>query len=443
MLPGVYLVTGPNGSGKSREARRLAEATPGAQLLSAETQQAFYERELAEDESNFRGGADLGRTVQQLLGDAGVAHPLFRAFRLDALLARGYRQLSTGESRKVLLLRALLEQPSLLVLDEPFEGLDHAACGELRHALEQVAESLPVVVAGTFTPTHPDTARLLPLHRLRAVTLLGAHGDPVFESSPDAWLAHVAATSTARPAPPVDEGPWHEADSRFAPGAPLIALVNGRIAYGEQVVFEGLHLTVRAGEHTLVEGPNGSGKSSLLELFTGDHPQAYANDLTLFGRRRGTGESVWDIKRSVGLVSGRLHRDYRVSASVETVLMSGLFDSIGLYETPGPRARTRARRWLAWLGLGLHPDDAFRELSFGVQRLVLVARAAIKVPPLVVLDEPTAGLDADNRAHVLALAGSLCAQTQSTVLFVTHRPDEREWWQRQVGGPVVTLGSLD
>ncbi len=261
-------------------------------------------------------------------------------------------------------------------------------------------------------------------------------------SDAEAWLAHASEASAARPAPPVDDGPWHQADPSFAPGTPLIALENGRIAYGEQVVFDGLNLTVRAGEHTLIEGPNGSGKSSLLELFTGDHPQAYANDLTLFGRRRGTGESVWDIKRSVGLVSGRLHRDYRVSASVETVLMSGLFDSIGLYETPGPRARTRARRWLAWLGLGLHPDDAFRELSFGAQRLVLVARAAIKVPPLVVLDEPTAGLDADNRAHVLALVGSLCTQTASTVLFVTHRPDEREWWQRQVGGPVLTLGSL-
>jgi molybdate transport system ATP-binding protein len=341
MLPGLYLVTGPNGSGKSHEARRLAEITPGARLLSAETQQAFYERELAEDESNFRGGADLGRTVRQLLGDAGVAHPLCRAFRLDGLLARGYRQLSTGESRKVLLLRALLEQPSLLVFDEPFEGLDHAACGELRHALEHLAESLPVVVAGTFAAAHPDTARLLPLHLLREVTLLGAHGGTVSCSDAEAWLAHASEASAARPAPPVDDGPWHQADPSFAPGTPLIALENGRIAYGEQVVFDGLNLTVRAGEHTLIEGPNGSGKSSLLELFTGDHPQAYANDLTLFGRRRGTGESVWDIKRSVGLVSGRLHRDYRVSASVETVLMSGLFDSIGLYETPGPRARTR------------------------------------------------------------------------------------------------------
>jgi molybdate transport system ATP-binding protein len=149
---------------------------------------------------------------------------------------------------------------------------------------------------------------------------------------------------------------------------------------------------------------------------------------------------VWDIKRQVGLVSGRLHRDYRVSASVETVLLSGLYDSIGLYDAPGPQARARAHEWLRWLDLGLRPDDAFRELSFGTQRLVLIARAAIKVPPLVVLDEPTAGLDADNRAHALRLVRSLCTQTQSTVLFVTHRPEERAWWRETVGGPHITLG---
>ncbi len=446
MLPGLHLITGPNGSGKSREAQRVVDTHPGAQLLSAETQQAFYERELIEDESNFRGGADLGRTVRVLVGEAGTSHPLSHAFRLDALLDRGYRQLSTGESRKVLLLRALLAEPSVLVLDEPFEGLDVAACAELRDALEHVAAEIPVVVAGTFTPRHPDTARLLPMGLLREVTLLGADG-AMRRMSAGAWLALTTDETKVRPAPPVDDGPWHEGDptrltvAPSAPGTPLIVLRNGRIAYGEQVVFEGLDMTVRAGQHTLVEGPNGSGKSSLLELFTGDHPQAYANDLTLFGQRRGTGESVWDVKRNVGLVSGRLHRDYRVSASVLTVLISGLFDSIGLYEAPGPRAQARALRWLHWLGLGLHPDDAFRELSFGHQRLVLVARAAIKVPPLVVLDEPTAGLDADNREHVLELVGSLCTQTASTVLFVTHRPDERAWWQAQVGGPCITLGS--
>ena len=222
--------------------------------------------------------------------------------------------------------------------------------------------------------------------------------------------------------------------------APLVRLTGGHVAYGEQVVFHGLDFTVSPGQHTLIEGPNGSGKSTLLEMITGDHPQAYSNDLHLFGRRRGTGETVWDIKKNVGLVSARLHRDYRVGGSVEDVLVSGLFDSIGVYQKIEPSHRARARAWLDWLDLGLAPSAAFRELSFGHQRLVLIARAAIKVPPLVVLDEPTSGLDPDNRTRVLDLVDSLCTQKKSTVLMVTHRPDERLFWEQRIGGPILSLG---
>ncbi len=174
-------------------------------------------------------------------------------------------------------------------------------------------------------------------------------------------------------------------------------------------------------------------------MITGDHPQAYSNDLHLFGRRRGTGETVWDIKKNVGLVSARLHRDYRVGGSVEEVLLSGLFDSIGVYQKLEPSHRARAQAWLDWLELGLPPTAAFRELSFGQQRLVLIARAAIKVPPLVVMDEPTSGLDADNRARVLDLVESLCTQKKSTVLMVTHRADERAFWQQRIGGAILSL----
>jgi molybdate transport system ATP-binding protein len=190
----------------------------------------------------------------------------------------------------------------------------------------------------------------------------------------------------------------------------------------------------------LIEGPNGSGKSTLLELITGDHPQAYCNDLHLFGRRRGSGETVWDIKKNVGLVSARLHRDYRVGGSVEDVLVSGLFDSIGVYQPREPSHVARAHAWLAWLDLGVPPSAPFRALSFGQQRLVLIARAAIKVPPLVVMDEPTSGLDPDNRARVLELVESLCTQDKSTLLLVTHRDDERAFWQERIRGARLALG---
>lgn len=413
--PGLTLVTGPNGSGKSSAVRALAESVPGAQLLSAESQQAFYEAELADDDSNFQEAVDIGTTVGELLGEAGRRHPLFAAFRLEPLWERGYRQLSTGESRKVLLLAAVVKAPPLVVLDDPFDGLDRAACAELAQAIAHVAHSLPVVVAGAF-----DAADLpFPADALREIVT----------------LTRPRAASERTP-PPVHLGSFHQP---LDPAVPLVDLRGGHIRYGEQVVFAGLDFHVGAGQHTLIEGPNGSGKSSLLDMLTGDHPQAYVNELYLFGRRRGSGETVWEIKQHVGMVSGRLHRDYRVSGSIEETLLSGLYDSIGVYQRPEPSHRARAHAWLDWLELGLSPNQSFRELSFGQQRLVLIARAAIKVPPLLVLDEPTSGLDPENRQRVLELVESLCSQARCTVLMVTHRADERAFWQERIRGAILSL----
>ncbi len=423
--PGLTVVTGPNGAGKSSAARALAERTPRAVVLSAETQQAFYEAELAADDSNFQEAVDPGTRVRELLGESGREHPLFAAFRLEGVWERGYRLLSTGEGRKVLLLRAVLNAPSLLVLDDPFDGLDRAACAELSRAIVHVAESLPVVVVTQELPI-PEA--------IREVLVIERH-DLVFRGSVEQYRAR-HAESRERTPPPVELGSYYEP---LDPSVLLVDLVDGHVSYGEQVVFERLNFRVGAGQHTLIEGPNGSGKSTLLDLFTGDHPQAYSNDLHLFGRRRGSGETVWDIKKNIGAVSSRLHRDYRVGGSVEEVLLSGLYDSIGVYQRPEPSHRARAHAWLSWLELGLSPNAPFRELSFGQQRLVLIARAAIKVPPLLVLDEPTAGLDADNRARALDLVESLCTQHKSTVLMVTHRADERAFWQERIGGAILSL----
>jgi molybdate transport system ATP-binding protein len=431
--PGLTLVTGANGAGKSTAARALQARVAGARLLSAESQQAFYEAQLAADESNFKQGVDTSSTVGQLLGEEARSHPLYAAFRLAPLWERGYRLLSTGEARKVLLLEAVLGAPSLLILDDPFEGLDRAARADLTQAIVDVARRLPLLVVGTFgsreLPFPPDTLTEVVLVEDRRV---------VFRGSAQAFMARASNRAAHGKAPPVELGSWYEP---VAPGVPLVDLVDGHVRYGEQIVFDRLQFRVAAGQHTLIEGPNGSGKSTLLEMITGDHPQAYSNDLHLFGRRRGSGETVWEIKKKVGVVSARLHRDYRVGGSVEEVLLSGLYDSIGLYQRPEPSDRARALAWLAWLDLGLAPTASFRELSFGQQRLVLIARAAIKVPPLVVMDEPTAGLDAENRARGLALVESLCTQRKSTLLMVTHRPDERVFWQERVGGAILSLGS--
>jgi molybdate transport system ATP-binding protein len=429
------LLTGPNGAGKSWAARALAAGVAGAELLSAESQQAFYEAELAADESDFQGedAAASGTTVAELVGAAGQEHALFAAFQLQALATRRYRLLSTGEARKVLLLRALLRTPPLLILDEPFDGLDVAACAELSRALVHIAGQLAVVVVGGFSPQQlpfPDAA-------ISSVFVVEQRR-LAFHGTLPAWCAHRAARSATRPPPPVHLGSYYPP---LPEHEPLIRLTAGRVQYGDEVVFDQLDFCVMPGEHTLIEGPNGSGKSTLVEMVSGDHPQAYSNQLCLFGRRRGSGETVWDIKKNVGIVSARLHRDYRVDCTVEEVLLSGLFDSIGVYRASEPSERGRALAWLEWLELGVAPNASFRALSFGQQRLLLLARAAIKVPPLVVMDEPTSGLDPDNRARALALLASLCTQRKSTVLFVTHRADERAFWHEHIGGACLTLGS--
>jgi molybdate transport system ATP-binding protein len=429
---GLHLLTGPNGGGKSWAARALAAQVAGAQLLSAESQQAFYEAELAADESNFQDAVDTGTKVGKLLGDVGRKHALFAAFELEALWERGYRLLSTGEARKVLLLRALLRTPSLVILDDAFDGLDVTAYAALAHALVATAQQVAVVLVGSFIPDQLP----FPSEGVASVAVIEQQ-QLAFRGTLAEWQVHRAKHAATRRAPPVELGSYYES---FDPQQPLVRLVRGHVQYGDQVVFQDLDFTVMPGQHTLIQGPNGSGKSTLVEMLSGDHPQAYSNDLHLFGRKRGSGESVWDIKQNVGIVSARLHRDYRVEASVEDVLVSGLYDSIGVYRQREPSERARALSWLEWLELGVKPSASFRALSFGQQRLILIARAAIKVPPLVVMDEPTAGLDPENRARALDLVASLCTQKRSTVLFVTHRLDERAFWHERIGGALLSLG---
>lgn len=439
---GLYALTGENGSGKSRWAQRLEALVPGATLLSAESQQRFYELQLRENDANFNQGRETSVQVREILGDAGLRHDLYGMLNLVGLEERSYFQLSTGEARKVLLLRALLDTPTALILDEPFDGLDRAARHDLWLALGAITRDLPVVLVASLDARELETELGVREGENCFVEVAVAEdGELAFVGPEVAWLARTQRAPRDFAYPPIDDAPAFG----FDPHRPLIDLRRATVRYGDHVVFENIDLCVRPGQHTLIEGPNGSGKSSLLSLITGDHPQAYVNDLTLFGRRRGTGESVWDIKRHLGVVSGQLHRDYRVNASVGDVLVSGLYDSIGLYQAVSPLDRTRAQAWYDWVGLRSSPgrpvsmETPFRQLSFGEQRLILVARAAIKVPPLLVLDEPTTGLDAAHRAQVLELVGSLCGQTSATVLFVSHRSDERAFWRSNISERVLSL----
>jgi molybdate transport system ATP-binding protein len=205
---------------------------------------------------------------------------------------------------------------------------------------------------------------------------------------------------------------------------PLVELRRATVRYGETTVLDRVSWILRRGEHWALLGPNGSGKSTLLELIHGDNPQAYANEVWLFGRRRGAGESIWELREKLGFVSSRLQVAYRRSLPVLEVVASGFFDSIGLYRRPSPAQLAAAERWIGRLGLDELASRPFLRLSYGQRRLALVARAMVKEPELLILDEPCDGLDPANRRMVLELIERIGRQTAASLLYVSHREDE-------------------
>ena len=434
ILPGqVWAIVGANGSGKSALAAVLAgegvvtagtiENLPAHPVtVSFETQQALIDRERERDDSDITDEVFEGTPVVELLAETSV-HPerlenLIAWFGFGDKLARGFRKLSTGETRKVLLMRALTADADMLILDEPFDGLDAASAPRVRDLLGEIAAKTPTVMVVNRFDEIPDyVTHLLLMDDGRITEQVLRDDDAAFGAL--SQLFHLRNVDIEIPAPdPADRVP------ALDPGDPLVRLAKGRVAWGDNVVFEDLDWTINPGHHWQVTGPNGSGKTCLLNLITGDNPQCYANDLFVFGFQRGQGESIWEIKQHIGYVSSALQWDYRVTISCRNVIISGFYDSIGLYTKATDVQLAVADKWLALMGMSDRAGEPFNKLSYGDQRLLLIARAMVKHPHLLILDEPCLGLDDLNRQLVLALIEKICAGAETTVLYVNHHEED-------------------
>jgi molybdate transport system ATP-binding protein len=425
----------------------LVEARAGetARSVSFEALERIMAEEIRQDDSNFIGRVDTGTPLYRFLGLKSLHEPLPALLADDAvsgLLDQGIRTLSSGEMRRALIYRAVLARPSVLLLDEPFDGLDVAATAAMRELVGGLIRSGQALLM--MLNRRSD---LLPEH-----THVGVFrdGSLVFAGSREEWLQHEifgVRVKTPRPGSgPIDFSESFYSDPKYSPipgpppdrvrvpgNSPLVVMNNVKVCYGDKVVLDGLCWQVNQGEHWKITGPNGAGKTTLLNLVSGDHPQAYCNDISLFGRRRGTGESVWDIKQKVGIISPELQLGYRVSVSARLCILSGLFDSIGVYDPVSAMQRDLADQWLNYLGMQDRADRPLRHFSYGEQRMLLIARGLIKHPPLLILDEPCQGLDDHNRMKVLRLLGEFAAGSESTLLYVTHRgEDDIEGIQRHL-----------
>ena len=364
--------------------------------------------------------ADDTPTVGQLL----KSNSYTQLFHLDELADKYIISLSSGELRKFQMAKALATSPRILILDNPFIGLDAEARKDFRDLLEVLTKEANMLVILILSKRDdiPDfITHVLPVEGLRLL--------------PKMTLAEYRKQYAAIPRPKLSDDikTWIASQpvrdlkvTDFYPhdGGEILRFRDVSIRYGNRTILQPLNWTVREGERWALSGPNGSGKSTLLSLVCADNPQAYACNIELFGHRRGTGESIWQIKKHIGYVSPEMHRAYLRDISAIDVVASGLSDSVGLYVRPKPEQKQVCLDWMRVFGIEEVADRSFLQLSSGEQRLCLLARAFVKDPELLILDEPLHGLDDKNRQLVRQIIKCFCQRPHKTLVMVTHYQEE-------------------
>ena len=328
---------------------------------------------------------------------------LYQLFHMDEFLDKYIITLSSGELRKFQLTKTLFANPQLLIMDNPFIGLDAETRDQLRDLLKLLAEERDMEIMLVMSKTDDIPSFVDEVKWIGTQETVPQH---VLSPSQQEAILSLPYTD-------------NDYDCQH-----VIDMKNVCIRYGERTILKDLNWTVCNGERWALSGQNGSGKSTLLSLVCADNPQSYACDITLFDRPRGSGESIWDIKKHIGYVSPEMHRSYKRNLPAIRIVASGLMDSIGLYAVPNEQDYDKCRWWLDVFGIGHLADKPFLQISSGEQRLVLLARAFVKDPQLLILDEPLHGLDLWNRRLAKDIIETFCQRRGKTLIMVTHYQEE-------------------
>ena len=344
--------------------------------------------------------------------DEAMKETLYQLFGMDDLLDKHIVLLSSGELRRFQLVKSLLGNPKVLILDNPFIGLDAATRNLLRGLLKRLVDETHLQVM--LLLSRPNEIPDFITHVVPVKNCICGKKVALAEFQQGIEACQDEASSVA----PSFKTSTQEGTEE------VVRLNKVTIRYDERVILKDLDWVVKKGEKWALTGENGSGKSTLLSLVCADNPQSYACDISLFGRKRGSGESIWEIKKRIGYVSPEIHRAYLKNLPAIDIVASGLHDSVGLYVRPRPEEKSVCEEWMQTFGIAGLKDRSFLQLSSGEQRLVLLARAFVKNPDLLILDEPFHGLDDENRRLVKEVVENFSNQQDKTLIMVSHYPEE-------------------
>jgi molybdate transport system ATP-binding protein len=332
-------------------------------------------------------------------------------FEITTAANSSLKSMSSGEQKKGLLQYILAKKPGFIVADNIFDNLDAEARESISTALLQVAAHTVII---QIINRKKD---ILPFIK----TVFCIKENIVFkkESTADYLKENNAGYENyfSEPVPPA-------LHSYKLFDGPLVQMNDVSVSYDGRQILNKINWTINAGEFWQLAGPNGSGKTTMLSLITGDNPKGYGQNIFLFGKKKGSGESVWDIKQNIGYLTPTMAQFFPRLDSIEKMILSGFFDSVGLYSIPNETQIKTAQSWLKLIGLYKERNKPFCFLALSQQRMVLVARAMVKHPPLLILDEPTVGVDDKNTALFIALINKIAAESTAAILYVSHRREE-------------------
>ena len=356
------------------------------------------------------------KEILQPIASLSEIEQLFEMLNLTDILDKSIIFLSSGELRKFLLIKVILTHPKLLIVDNPYIGLDSSSRKSLDAMFSSMAKinGMQLLLLLSNPADVPEiVTHVMPVKDMEC---MGARTRQEFIAD-TALHTQLFNYSSVEPLLPekLREASEHQVTFRME---------DVNIVCGNRTILKNVDWEVKNGEKWALIGPNGSGKSTLLSLIYADNPKSYSNTLYLFDRKRGTGESIWDIKSRIGYVSPEMHLYFMEDIPLLRIVASGFFDSIGVFRKCTPEQETIAMEWIKCFGIEDIAHRSFLTLSSGEQRLALLARAFVKDPDLIILDEPLHGLDVANKERASKIIESFCDRKGKTLVYVTHYTHE-------------------